>query len=235
MNHTVSLNIDLGELPSEPDELYELATIVNVACGGHAGDEVTMQRACVLTKSAGARLAAHPSYPDRTHFGRRSQVMDAGELTASLIEQVSALQRAAESAGLAITAVKPHGALYHDAAMHRSCAEALLAAVGSLVAKNTVMDLIGPGTGELFEAATREGLPYLREGFADRGMRSDGTLIARGQPGALIEDPSLAAHQSITLAESGTVETICVHGDTEGAVLIARAVRRALAERGLLG
>lgn len=231
----LSLNIDLGELPSEPEELYELATIVNVACGGHAGDEGTMRRAVALAKKAGARVAAHPSYPDRVDFGRRSIELEPQRLKASLVEQMRALERSAREVDLEVYGVKPHGALYHDVAHHAAHAALLVEAISASTPRSpSALVLIGPGSGALYELAQREGLEYLREGFADRGMRSDGTLIARDQPGALIEDPSTAAHQSITLAESGTVETICVHGDTEGALAIARAVRSALVERGFL-
>lgn len=232
---SVSLNIDLGELPSEPEELYELATIVNIACGGHAGDRATMKRACSLAQASGARLSAHPAYPDRAHFGRRSLPMDTAELELSLNRQMSDLWEQAEGVGLAIDFIKPHGALYHDAERSAEHAAALFAVTTSLAErKGEPIALIGPGQGKLFEMALRSGHPYFREGFADRGLALDGRLIARDQPGALLESPEAAAEQALLLAESGTVETICVHGDTKGALAIARAVRQALLARGLL-
>src|SRR5690242_7817176 len=108
------LNVDLGELPDEPDELYSLATMVNVACGGHAGDEGSMARAVRLAAAAGARLAAHPSYPDRQGFGRTSMAMEPTALTESVRAQLATLDAVARAAGTRIEAVKPHGALYHD-------------------------------------------------------------------------------------------------------------------------
>lgn len=194
-----------------------------------------MTRACLLAKESGSRLAAHPSYPDRAHFGRRSLEMNASELERSLIEQVSILAALANRAGLEVAFIKPHGALYHDAARRPEHAGALVAALRSLSKGGTPsLGLIGAGQGELRELALREGHLYLREGFADRGCASDGRLIPRGEPGALISDPEAAAQQALRLAESGSVDTICVHGDTEGSLAIARAVRQVLEERGRL-
>jgi len=228
----LSLNVDLGELPGEPEALYSIATMVNVACGGHAGDEETMERACRLAREAGARLAAHPSYPDRAGFGRTSVVMTPAELAASVRAQVEALARVALRVGISIEAVKPHGALYHDAAQDPAIAAAVLegidAAMGAPVA------IVGPPEGALARRAAAEGRAYVREGFADRAYGPDGKLVPRTQEGALITDLSAARAQALQLAEGGRFDTLCVHGDTPGAVSLARVVREALESAGLL-
>lgn len=235
VRRTLSLNIDLGELRGEPRELYELATVVNIACGGHAGDEATMRRALELAESSGARVSAHPSYPDRENFGRRSIELPADELRASVACQVRTLRELGAERKMKVLGLKPHGALYHDVSVREELARVIFEIfMEELAAKEPEAVLIGPGTGALFGLARERGLLYLREGFADRGVDASGRLIPRGTAGALIEDPGKAAERAIQLAESGEVETICVHGDKRGAVEIARAVRRALEERGLL-
>jgi UPF0271 protein len=207
----VSLNIDLGELPDEPEELYRLATVVNIACGGHAGDEASMRRAVGLARAAGTRIAAHPSYPDRENFGRTAMAIGRDELARSIEAQLSALAAIAGPIAL----VKPHGALYHDLARDPALAAALLPSFGDAA-------VVGP-----------PGATYatIAEGFADRGYDGD-RLKPRGTPGALIEDPARAAEQALSLL--GRVQTICVHGDTPNSVAIARAVRAALEKAGAL-
>ena len=230
----VDLNVDLGELPDEPEELYALATVVNIACGGHAGDEASMRRAVARASAGSARCMAHPSYPDRAGFGRASLAISIGELDRSLRAQCGELVRIAVGAGASVAGLKPHGALYHDAARDPALAAIVAAAAAELGPPGSSIDLVGPPDGALAEAAAARGLRYVREGFADRGYRDDGGLIARGQPGALIDDPEMAAHQALALARSGRIQTLCVHGDTPGAVGLARAVRRALEDAGLL-
>ncbi len=216
MSSAVSLNIDLGELPDEPEELYALATVANVACGGHAGDRGSMERAVALARAHGTRIAAHPSYPDRAGFGRKTIAIEPGALGRSVEEQCRALASVAGS----LTLVKPHGALYHDLARDPALAEAFRAAVERALGADVA--LVGP-PGASFATIT--------EGFADRGYDGD-KLIPRGRPGALIEDPARAAEQALSLV--GRVQTICVHGDTPNAVAIARAVRDALRNAGAL-
>jgi 5-oxoprolinase (ATP-hydrolysing) subunit A len=231
MANAVALNIDLGELPGEPEELYRLATVVNVACGGHAGDAASMARAIELATSSGARIAAHPSYPDRAGFGRRTIAISAPDLRGSIAEQCAELQRIAAGA---VRTVKPHGALYHDAARDPEIAAAVMegAALGLGTGDLT---WVGPSRGAVYERAAAAGLAYEREAFADRGTLPDGSLVPRGQPGALIEDPARAASLALAYARSGAADTLCVHSDTQGAVAIARAVRAALIEAGMLG
>lgn len=228
----VELNVDLGELPDEPEALYALATVANVACGGHAGDEATMRRATLRAAASGTRLAAHPSYPDREGFGRRTIAMRPAELYESVVEQCVALARVAAERGLEVRLVKPHGALYHDAAKDPVVAAALLD--GALSALPDGPAIVGPPAGALADGARARGLAYVREGFADRRYDDAGGLVPRSRPDALLAEPAAAAEQALRLARAGACETICVHGDSPGAVAIARAVRDALDGAGLL-
>ena len=240
----VTLNVDLGELPDEPEQLYAIATVVNVACGGHAGDAASMKRAVDLARAAGAEIAAHPSYPDRDGFGRKTMAIGLDALRESIEAQCAALQAIA---GGAVRAVKLHGALYHDAARDPAIAEAVLRGAmtglgvrdearlrgaGEGLRANDVV-WVGPAHGPLESIARAAGLGFVREAFADRGTLPDGSLVPRGQPGALIVDPSLAAAQAVALAKAGQIDTVCVHSDTPNAVAIARAVRSALEAEGL--
>ena len=220
------VNIDLGELPDEAEALYECAHVANVACGGHAGDEGTMGRAVDRCRTHGARIGAHPSYPDREGFGRRAMSMDPDALRASVADQCAELARIVNAQGRTVDFVKAHGALYHAAHADDAIAEAVLR--GARLSLGPNITVIGPADGALASAAARASLSYAREGFADRATRPDGTLVARGEPGALVVDPSAAAARARELAKVGRVDTICVHGDTLGAVAIARAVRDAL-------
>lgn len=230
MTTAVTLNVDLGEIDGEPDELYRIATVVNVACGGHAGDLRSMARAVVLAAASGAQIAAHPSYPDRAGFGRRTITMAPAELRGAVATQCAALQQIASGS---VRSVKLHGALYHDASGDPVIAAAVME--GATLGLGTpALTWIGPARGALRERASALGLAYAREGFADRGMAPDGSLLPRGQPGALIEDPERAAEQAVALGRSGEVDTLCVHSDTPGALAIARAVRAALVQNRLL-
>jgi UPF0271 protein len=217
------LNLDAGERDDESEELWALFDVLNVACGGHAGDAGSMARLVRFGARTGVRIGAHPSYPDRDGFGRRSLELAPAELTAAIAGQCEALLAIARQHGVAVTSIKPHGALYHDAAASKLIADAVLRGAIDVLGRTT--RVIGPPRGALRTAAEQDGLTYLREGFADRGLRPDGGLVARGQPGDLITDPAAAAAQARSLRD---VETICVHADTPGAVAIARAVREAI-------
>jgi UPF0271 protein len=229
----VSLNIDLGELPGEADELYSLATAVNIACGGHAGDEASMERAAALAVRAGARIVAHPAYPDREGFGRRRIAIGPRELAESVRDQCGALRRAAQRAGGRVLSIKPHGALYHEAARDPAIAEAVIEGARAGLGVNSI-EVVGSPGGALLDRAVALGCGAIREGFADRGYREDGSLVPRGEPGALLASPEACAEQAARLARTGFFETLCLHADTSGALLNARAARRALEEAGLL-
>lgn len=213
------LNIDLGELPDEPPELAALAGWANIACGGHAGDPESMRRTILRVRG---RIAAHPSYPDHAGFGRTSMPLPAEALRETVATQCAALVAAAAAHGRRVVGVKPHGALYHDADRDPRIAEAVIA--GALDALGPGIAVLGPARGALSDAARAAGLVAWREAFADRGMDTDGRLLPRGARGALLTEPAAAAAQAATLLETGAVDTLCVHGDTPGAIVIARAV-----------
>jgi 5-oxoprolinase (ATP-hydrolysing) subunit A len=220
----VWLNVDLGELPGEPDELYALAQGANVACGGHAGDDASMERAVALCLANGTALGAHPSYPDREGFGRRAMPMDAGALRRAVAEQCARLAAIARAQGATVGHAKAHGALYHAASADPALAEAVVHGVQDALGHVTI---VGPPVGALVLAAERAAMPYAREGFADRATRPDGSLVPRTEPGAVVTDPVAAAARARTLL-GGAFDTLCVHGDTPGAVAVARAVRAVL-------
>ena len=228
----VDLNIDLGELPDEPDELYALATVVNVACGGHAGDAASMTRAISLAMKHGARIAAHPSYPDREQFGRARMPIPLDMLYTSIIDQVSALKDIAVQLGATLWGAKPHGALYHAASEDAQLAAALLDAVVAACPDGPV--IVGPPWGHLESASRARQLGYQREGFADRAYDASGKLVPRGEAGDVLVDPAACAEQAVRLARAGNVETLCVHGDGPHALAVARAVRTALEKTALL-
>ncbi|WNG62156.1 carboxyltransferase domain-containing protein [Archangium gephyra] len=220
------LNIDLGELPEEDERLYASAQVANIACGGHAGDERSMRRALEACARHGTRAGAHPSFEDRVNFGRQELQVAPEELRAQVAAQCARLVALASEVGVPVRYAKPHGALYHaanrDPALARAVVEGVVEALGPGIT------FLGPGSGALREAARAAGLSYAREGFADRGTRPDGSLIPRGQPGAVLSDPAVARENALRLALGGTVDTLCVHGDSPGAVDMAREVRAVL-------
>ena len=225
----VDLNADLGEAAGE-EPLYALVSSANVACGGHTGDAESMRRAIRLAQAHGVAIGAHPAYPDREAFGRRSVAISTEALAAALAEQIRDLVRLAKEAGARITHVKPHGALYNDAARDPRIAAAVADGVRRVSDELLLFGLAGSSALGSWAAA---GLRTAAEGFADRGYRGDGTLVPRSEPGALLLDPQLAAVQAVALVRSGRVETLCVHSDTPGAVAILAAVRRLFADEGI--
>jgi UPF0271 protein len=218
------MNLDAGEHPDEPEALWALFDVLNIACGGHAGDAASMERVIRWCAASGCAIGAHPSYPDRPGFGRRTSAIEPPALAATITEQCAALAAIARRHARTIDYVKPHGALYHDAAASDVIARGLVGAVTAVLGDGIVV--IGPPAGALREAAAARGLRYASEGFADRRMRDDGSLVPRTEPRALLTEPSEAAAQARALAAH--VDTICVHADTPGALAIAGAVHRAL-------
>jgi 5-oxoprolinase (ATP-hydrolysing) subunit A len=218
------MNLDAGEYPDEPEALWALFEVLNIACGGHAGDAASMARVVAWCAATGTAIGAHPSYPDRAGFGRRTIAIAPDALVATLTEQCAALAEVARAQDREVAYVKPHGALYHDAAADPAIASAVVDAVLDALGDQAVV--IGPPAGALRTAAGARGLGYAREGFADRRMRPDGSLVPRSEPGALITDPGVAAAQARRLGPG--VEMLCVHADTPGALAVARAVREAL-------
>ncbi len=224
------LNIDLGELPDEPEELYRLAHLANIACGGHAGDDASMRLALQRCATHAVQAGAHPSYPDRAGFGRVAMTLSPAELEQTVREQCAALRKAADAVGVPLHHVKPHGALYHAADGDPALARALIA--GAVDALDVDIAVVGPPGGCLAAEAERQEVWFLREGFADRGLLPDGSLVPRGEPGALVTDPAAAAEQALRLAASRRFDTLCVHGDGPTALAVAAAVRAALDRRG---
>jgi UPF0271 protein len=221
----IDLNCDMGELEDAAHEaaLMEYITSANIACGGHAGDERTMERTARLALERGVNIGAHPSYPDRANFGRHEMVMGSAEIEAAVREQIAGLERVTAALGTHITHVKPHGALYNVAARDERVARAIGAAVLSW--NVPVFGLAGSLALDVWRAM---GLPVRAEAFADRRYEADGSLRSRQFADALITDPDAAAAQALRFASEGTAQTICVHGDTPTAVAILKACRAVL-------
>jgi len=242
----IDLNADLGEtvdgVPTADDEaMFAVISSANVACGGHAGDAVSMREAVVRAERFGVAVGAHPSYPDRASFGRVAVTIDPAELAATVAEQLAALA----DAGADLRYVKPHGALYHEVTVDREKADAVARAIADRSALlGRPLPVLGLG-GEIARAAASVGLPFVHEAFLDRGYLPDGSLVPRTQPGALLDDPALVAARAVRLADEGVVEAVdgslvhadaaslCVHGDSPSAVDMARAVRAALDAAGV--
>ena len=220
------LNIDAGEHDDEPEELYALADVVNIACGGHAGDARSMEHVLRACKAHGTSAGAHPSFEDREGFGRRELDVDAREIELAVRRQCEAIRSIAARLDVEVRYLKPHGALYHLANRDPRVASAVH--LGARAALGTSFTLIGPPEGELSAVASTSDTPFAREGFADRSTRPDGTLVRRGERGAVITDPAVACAQARAMIAGGAYDTLCVHGDTAGAVDIARAVRQVL-------
>lgn len=219
----IDLNADVGEgLPAEHDRaLLEIVSSASIACGFHAGDAATMRRTLTLAKELGVRAGAHPSYPDRENFGRVSMALGTSSLIDCIGEQVSMLQEAALGLGMKVSYLKPHGALYNDAAVDERVARAVAGAAALLGLP--MMLLAGAPT---LPKLPGDSPPVIAEGFVDRRYRDNGTLVPRTEAGALITDPRVAADQAVRLAES--VESLCVHSDSPAAVAMAGAARAAL-------
>lgn len=222
----IDLNADLGEGVTDDAGLLAVVTSANLACGFHAGDEATMRAVCDGAAARGVVVGAQVSYLDREHFGRRRMDPSAEVLTEWVAEQVELLRSVAVASGAEVRYVKPHGALYNRVVDDEEQAHAVLAGSGSL----PVLGLPGSAVLRLAEAAGRTGV---REGFPDRGYTEAGRLVPRDQPGALVEGADAIARNAVRMAAGGEVQSLCVHGDSAGAVQAAAAVRAALTEHGL--
>jgi len=224
---TIDLNCDMGELQDAALEaaLMEHITSANIACGGHAGDDATMERTALLALACGVRIGAHPGFPDRANFGRVEMAMPPAEIAGTVYEQVLRLDRTVKRLGGEIVHVKPHGALYNLAARNPEVARAIGAGVARWRPRVTVFGLAGSS---MLEVWREMDLDAAGEAFADRRYEPDGTLRPRRFADALITDPRAAAAQAVRLARQGEARTICVHGDTPGAVEILKACRQAL-------
>jgi UPF0271 protein len=230
----VDLNADLGEgfgvwRLGEDEALLDVLTSANVACGFHAGDPSTMRRVCLAAAERGVAIGAQVGYRDLAGFGRRRIEYAHDDLRDDLLYQIGALDAFARLAGTRVRYVKPHGALYNTAVADEVQAAAVVAAVAGYDPSLPVLGL--PGSA-LLRLAAEAGLPALPEGFVDRGYRPDGTLVPRSEPGALLAEEAAVA-QAVRLSREGAVQSLCVHGDTPGAVALARAVRAALTGAGV--
>ena len=242
----IDLNADLGETvdgaPTADDAgLFAVISSASVASGGHAGDAASMREAVARAAQRGFAVGGHPSYPDRAGFGRTRLALPTADLRAAVAGQLNALV----AAGADLRYVKPHGALYHAVRDDAEQADALAAAVADVSGRlGRALPILGlPGAIE--GAAARAGLGFRLEAFLDRGYRADGSLVPRGAAGDLLHDPAEVASRAVRLATEGVVVAIdgtlvqtdavslCVHGDSPGAVAMARAVRAALVAAGV--
>jgi UPF0271 protein len=233
----VDLNCDLGEGCGYDAEIMPFVTSASIACGGHAGDAATMRAVAELARRHGTAVGAHPGYPEREYFGRRELHLSPDEVERLVAEQVAALQAIAP-----VVHVKPHGALYNQAARDATVAEAVVAGVRACGAG---LALFAPAGSVLAQAGRRAGLRVVEEAFADRRYRADGSLAARNLTGAVIEDEAAALAQALALVRDGTVmtldgtplavraDTLCLHGDGAGAGTLARALRSGLEAAGV--
>jgi UPF0271 protein len=243
----VDLNSDLGEgfgqwTLGDDDALLDVVTSANVACGFHASDPSIMSRVCARATGSGVAIGAQVGYRDLAGFGRRFIDMEPDALTADVIYQIGALEAFARVAGSRVRYVKPHGALYNAIVHHEEQAAAVVRAV---VDYDRTLPVLGlPGSVWLSQAADA-GLTVVQEAFADRAYTPEGTLVSRRLPGAVLHDPAEIARRCVAMASGEPIQdveggplalrpdSICVHGDTSGAVEIAREVREALAAAGV--
>jgi UPF0271 protein len=243
----VDLNADLGESYGawrlgDDEALLSIITSANIACGFHAGDPLTIRKACATAVARGVTIGAQVSYHDLAGFGRREMSVPPAELTAEILYQIAALDGIARAEGGRVGYVKPHGALYNRAVWDAVQAGAIIEAVQAYDRELPLLTL--PGSVAAVEASAA-GLTVVAEAFADRAYNDDGTLVRRGQPGAVLTDPDAVAERAVGMVTAGTLESVtgrpvrvltrsvCVHGDTPGAVGLATAVRGALEKAGV--
>ena len=242
----IDLNADLGETvdgvpTADDDAMFAVISSASIACGGHAGDHASMRTAVARAEAHGVAVGAHPSFVDRAGFGRVALAVDPATLRAQVRSQLEALV----AAGGALRYVKPHGALYHAVSADAAVAAAVVSAVADVsAALGRALPVLGLD-GAVVGAASSAGLPFVREAFLDRGYLPDGRLVPRTAPGALLHDPATVAARAVRLAQDGEVDAVdgsvvqaeaaslCLHGDSPGAVAMARAVRAALDAAGV--
>lgn len=238
----IDLNADLGEGIGDDEAMLTVVSSANVACGAHAGTPMQLLETCRAAVASGVRIGAQVSYPDRDGFGRVFMDIEPARLTADILYQIGALDALARSVGGRVSYVKPHGALYNSIVTHDQQADAVITAVRSFGGDLPLMGL--PGSLSVRRAADA-GLAVITEAFADRGYRRDGSLVPRTEPGAVLTDSAEIAARVVRMVQTGTVlaadgsvvevaaESICLHGDTPGAVDHARTVREALRAEGI--
>lgn len=237
MNPVIDLNSDLGEGAGHDDEILDLVSSANIACGFHAGDPASIFATIQAALERGVALGAHPSFPDRENFGRTEMTLPLAEVYAAVAYQVGGFQALARAAGGRMNHVKAHGALYNMAARDRALAEVIANAVFAIDPK---LILFAPSESELDYAATELGLQTASEVFADRNYLADGSLVPRSRPDAFVHDPREAAERIVRMLDEGmvraadgtdvaiTATTVCVHGDNPQAVMFVRKLRERL-------
>ena len=233
MNMKIDLNCDMGENIGNDEDIMPFITSANIACGFHAGDENSMRETVRLAKRYGVAVGAHPSWKDREGFGRNEMTLPPEDVEILILEQVRTLAGIARSEGVELHHVKPHGALYNQAAKDRELSNAIARTVKTVSGDLVLIGLAGSG---LIEAGIELGLRVANEGFPDRNYNPDGTLVSRKQPHALIESPEEIAQHAIELIKNGigfsgirvNVETLCLHGDHPYAADNAKTVRESL-------
>jgi UPF0271 protein len=232
----IDLSADLAEGAPDEDKIWPMITSANVACGGHVGDEKSMTDAVRRSRRHNVRLGAHPSYPDRVNFGRKSMTMAPPALRATLIQQINALREIAGREGVPLQFVKPHGALYNDAHKDVVLAGMIVAAIREVDPK---LAIVCANSSEMATAARAKGTPVIREAFADRRYNADGSLVSRSIAGSLLsvdeaaEQAALLARERVVITRDGSrvpvaFDTICIHADMENAVERLRAIRKRL-------
>ena len=243
---SIDLNCDLGEREDFAADVQELllesVTSANIACGAHAGSEALMRLTVAQALGHGAAIGAHPGYPDRANFGRLEPALPLEEIESGVEQQVRTLMRIAAQAGAEVRYVKPHGALYNQAARDPALAAAIARAVARVQPSLWLVGLAGSGMLQVWSEA---GFRVAAEAFADRRYEPDGSLRSRRHGDALLDSPGAAAAQALAIALEGAAvapngsivrihaQTLCIHGDTPGAAAIARAIRRRLEEHGV--
>jgi 5-oxoprolinase (ATP-hydrolysing) subunit A len=242
MNLFVDLNADLGEGSGHDDELFELISSANIATGFHAGDSDTIHAAISAARNHAVAVGGHPSFFDRENFGRKELTISNEEVFDTVAYQLGIFQAIASALDVRPNHVKPHGALYNMAVRGAKLADAIARAIRSVDSK---LILFAPDKSELARAGEAHGLQIAREIFADRNYLDDGWLVPRTRPDALLHDPKEAAQRVLRMLREGKVrsvegrdvavrgETICVHGDTPGAVEFARELRSRLEQEGV--
>ncbi len=243
----IDLNADLGESFAawrlgDDEAMLDVVTSANVACGFHAGGPLNLQHTCAAALDRGVRIGAHVSYRDLAGFGRRFVDATYAEMQADVIYQIGALQAMCAAAGGRVSYVKPHGALYHAVGNHEAHARAV---VDATVAVDRSLAVLGSPGSRLLELAADAGLRTVTEAFADRAYTAEGHLLSRSEPGAVLTDAQLVADRVVRMVTDGSVaahdgtdievraDSVCTHGDTPGAVAMARAIRAALEQAGV--
>ncbi|MDG1357493.1 MAG: 5-oxoprolinase subunit PxpA [Akkermansiaceae bacterium] len=236
----MKLNADVGEGTDNDESLFQWIDMANVACGAHAGGDEEMSRAVELAVSYGVAVGAHPGYPDRDNFGRRSMDLSTGEIVDLIIEQVEVLDKVCQIFGVRVDYIKPHGALYHDMMNRREVYEAILKATAQMSHSRALMIMARKDDQSDRELAMKYGVALLFEAFADRAYTAHGTLMERSEQGAVFSDTGAMVEQVLELKRQGyitsscgekitmTADSICVHGDNQAAVEAAKQVHIAL-------